>query len=447
MQIKKMIDLKKNPLFGIIIINNNDYRITKIEEEIIEIESSDKLPEIIDCTVSLLNPQYLLYKEFHFTECKVILLKEEEYTNIYSIDLNIRKYNFYTEFMKILSDLYKLSDKDFSCIANTFDIYPQEKETVMHESVDHQIKDWFNFTNSIDNGYHQIMKDVELAFSIFNFKGYNAILSESISDFYKKTLEGNNLEKHPVFSKKLTRIYLGNEFCPRLFPEKELLFRLLNKIISEDYWVSIALPYVREHDVDFFINILEEINNFASKNSKIEIIINDFVIADIISKRYNYLIPVLGRLLNKRKKDPRAKWKINLDKFNNEYEENVLNIDHFEKFLKNLNIERYEFETHLLQNKLPSKNHSLHFPFYQITTGTYCSLYAECVNFYSTSQELVHRCPHYCEEFSQIFPKHIDSIGIGNSIFGYNKSILESSDYLNNSINQGVDRLIYTNII
>lgn len=153
----------------------------------------------------------------------------------------------------------------------------------------------------------------------------------------------------------LNRIYIGNQFCHLLFPDEKELFMMLEKAYKESLGITIAFSYIRE----FMLKPIEElINRLAQwckeKDTCIEIVINDWAMADIIAKQNaelaikkseainemrQYLIPCLGILLNKRKKDPRFPYKKG-DK--SLYSQNNLNADFYRKYLQSeFGIQRY----------------------------------------------------------------------------------------------------------
>ena len=108
----------------------------------------------------------------------------------------------------------------------------------------------------------------------------------------------------------LNRIYIGNQFCHLLFPDEKELFMMLEKAYKESLGITIAFSYIRE----FMLKPIEElINRLAQwckeKDTCIEIVINDWAMADIIAKQNaelaikkseainemrQYLIPCLG---------------------------------------------------------------------------------------------------------------------------------------------------------
>lgn len=92
------------------------------------------------------------------------------------------------------------------------------------------------------------------------------------------------------------------------------------------------------------------------KDTCIEIVINDWAMADIIAKQNvesarPYLIPCLGILLNKRKKDPRFPYKKG-DK--SLYSQNNLNADFYREYLQSeFGIQRYEWESCGYEQEFP----------------------------------------------------------------------------------------------
>ncbi len=162
------------------------------------------------------------------------------------------------------------------------------------------------------------------------------------------------------------RIYIGNQFCHLLFPNEKELFMMLEKAHKESLGITIAFSYVRE----FMLNPVEElINRLAQwcreKDTCIEIVINDWAMADIIAKQNvesarPYLIPCLGILLNKRKKDPRFPYKKG-DK--SLYSQNNLNADFYREYLQSeFGIQRYEWESCGYEQEFPQGKNSLHLP-------------------------------------------------------------------------------------
>lgn len=208
----------------------------------------------------------------------------------------------------------------------------------------------------------------------------------------------------------LNRIYIGNQFCHLLFPDEKELFMMLEKAYKESLGITIAFSYIRE----FMLKPIEElINRLAQwckeKDTCIEIVINDWAMADIIAKQNaelaikkseainemrQYLIPCLGILLNKRKKDPRFPYKKG-DK--SLYSQNNLNADFYRKYLQSeFGIQRYEWESCGYEQEFPQGKNSLHLPYYQTNTSQYCPLYAICTTGNRGIQYLVKECSHYC---------------------------------------------------
>ena len=254
----------------------------------------------------------------------------------------------------------------------------------------------------------------------------------------------------------LNRIYIGNQFCHLLFPDEKELFMMLEKAYKESLGITIAFSYIRE----FMLKPIEElINRLAQwckeKDTCIEIVINDWAMADIIAKQNaelaikkseainemrQYLIPCLGILLNKRKKDPRFPYKKG-DK--SLYSQNNLNADFYRKYLQSeFGIQRYEWESCGYEQEFPQGKNSLHLPYYQTNTSQYCPLYAICTTGNRGIQYLVKECSHYCSIYRLSYPKHLNITGRFNSLFGINKELLNHPEKIKAYANAGIDRLV-----
>lgn len=254
----------------------------------------------------------------------------------------------------------------------------------------------------------------------------------------------------------LNRIYIGNQFCHLLFPDEKELFMMLEKAYKESLGITIAFSYIRE----FMLKPIEElINRLAQwckeKDTCIEIVINDWAMTDIIAKQNaelaikkseainemrQYLIPCLGILLNKRKKDPRFPYKKG-DK--SLYSQNNLNADFYRKYLQSeFGIQRYEWESCGYEQEFPQGKNSLHLPYYQTNTSQYCPLYAICKTGNRGIQYLVKECSHYCSIYRLSYPKHLNITGRFNSLFGIDKELLNHPEKIKAYANAGIDRLV-----
>ena len=98
------------------------------------------------------------------------------------------------------------------------------------------------------------------------------------------------------------------------------------------------------------------------------------------------LVPCMGTLLNKRKKDPRMGYKQGETGY---FRENSLNAEFYRTYLRDtFGIRRYEWESCGYRQEFPEGKNSIHVPFYQTNTSQYCTLYAACKNGERGKQEL-----------------------------------------------------------
>ena len=158
-------------------------------------------------------------------------------------------------------------------------------------------------------------------------------------------------------------------------------------------------------------------------------------------KRTEHLIPCLGTLLNKRKKDPRMSYKMG-DK--TLLEQNNLNAGFYRTYLEeSFGISCYEWESCGYTQEIPQKiqNH-LHVPFYQTNTSSYCTLCAVLEHGERGKQRERQECPAPCLEHSFFYPKHLYMKGKYNSLFALDKHLLDEPEQLKRELGIKWNRLV-----
>ena len=189
--------------------------------------------------------------------------------------------------------------------------------------------------------------------------------------------------------------------------------------------------YIREFMLENTGQLIEKLENWCEENKVIlEIQVNDWAMAEML-KGKSLLVPALGILLNKRRKDPRLHYKTgtmeqigaDADKY---LSENNLNADFYREYLKKeYGIVRYEWESCGYDMTLPPGKNSLHLPFYQTNTSQYCTLYAKCMTGERGKQKLAEECPKFCKDYAFLYPDHLIMIGRYNSLFALDSRIFE----------------------
>lgn len=263
-------------------------------------------------------------------------------------------------------------------------------------------------------------------------------LENPVQDFVRLYEQKNGLPFSELKGKIPDRLYIGNQFCHLLFPREEQLFSLMEKAWDEHVEITLAFSYVRQDLLTNVEKLLGKVDKWCRDHStSVEITVNDWAVASIIKEKYPGLISCLGILLNKRKKDPRMKWKKGDRSL---FEENNLNSDFYREFLEQeLGIDRYEWESCGYAQKIPPEKNSLHVPFYQTNTSQYCPLYAVLVNGQRGKQEYIKECPGYCTDKALIYPTHLKMVGRYNSLFALDEEFLEEPE---KRISESVDRIV-----
>ena len=324
-------------------------------------------------------------------------------------------------------------------LASDMTAYPENGDVVTAGSLWEQKKRWFECENN-DNGAinraelesspESLLEQFEWAVELDTPWLYEEYLAEDFKVFIDNYWKQNQLSGHWLSDIRLQRLYVGNAFCHLLFPKEDQLFLLLEKARKEGVQVTLTFSYIREFMLENVKMLLDRLEGWCEANdSVLEIQVNDWAMAEML-KGKRLLTPILGILLNKRRKDPRLHYKLKTmkqigtasgSKF---LEENSLNADFYREYLeKEYGIVRFEWESCSYDMTLPTGKNSLHLPFYQTNTSQYCTLYAKCTTGERGKQKLVKQCPGFCKDYAFLYPDHLKMVGRHNSLFALDDRI------------------------
>ena len=100
-----------------------------------------------------------------------------------------------------------------------------------------------------------------------------------------------------------TRLYFGTEFCQRLIPTPKELGKAIDHAAAHEMTFTLMTPYVTAEGLASLDPLLDVL---AERLPDAEVVINDWGTLHLLEERSAALSPVLGRLLTKQKRGPRA---------------------------------------------------------------------------------------------------------------------------------------------
>ena len=431
-------------------MDHNDCIIHSIYEDFrIVVECTEDIQEQENMIISCYSFDDSRYLDFQFSVLVVEKIEIHKYSAIYDVTL---KGNF-EECYSCIEKIYSILDRkgtnsiggirEFMKGEKNFCNYQYKKDQEFYDDYRKQRELWYK--QIYDNKeYDIVMKNVEMAYFFNNFNDYAKIIENGCRKTIQDNIEADGIAGKGIFRKGFERVYIGSEFCHNMLPEKEQLKKIMDICIAESYKITIAFPYLMESEIDYEEEKLAVIDNTAKENRMlIEVIINDYGMIELV-KKYQNLVMIWGRLQNKRKKDPRIKYMWSDKNHMDLFKENMLNNDFYIDKLKQIGVTRFEMESFSVDNSHINGKCSIHFPFYQINTSMFCTMYAHCKNNNKLKQSQVYECPRYCENYVYIYPKHLNIIGCGNSVFGFDNKMLVSIEHLKSYIKMGIDRLVFS---
>ena len=285
------------------------------------------------------------------------------------------------------------------------------------------------------------MEFPEFAITLDRSELYEQYGHQQLEDFINYYWKAQYLGNHPLAKIRPDRLYLGNQFCPHLFPEDEVLFELLQKAEHESLHVTIAFTCQRESMLKSTEQLLQKLDQWCETHGNaMEVIVNDWGMARLVNQETLHLAPVLGILLNKYKKDPRMGYKQGNHML---LKENNLGLEEYREYLQTeFGIYRYEWECCGQEQGYPQGHNSLYFPFYQTNTSKYCPLYACCTTGARGRQKEPVNCPQYCRNKVLLYPDHLKMVGRYNSLFALDDTLLRKPEWTEQFIKAGIDRLV-----
>ena len=383
-------------------INNKECTILKISTEDLIVRVLEKIESINTLKIAFYKFKEYKYEEINIKNFAIKGKEKEEFYFTYNIFIEdktyienvkyiFRDYSRYVN-LKVFGEENEFSRKMVN--------YPNEEDYEFYEYYNTQKKEWISNLN-YKNFNMNVLNLIEMAITLDN------------DDLYEKYID-NDKESFKEY-------YFKKNFLD----------------------ITLCFTYIRECYIQKTKDIIKKVYDWCKINNyKIEIVINDWGMLKLLKNKENYFTLSLGTLLNKRKKDPRYIYKNGYEKNKELLSLNSLNSKKFREFLKNNNIERYEYESSGYKISIPEGKHSMHFPFYMTNSSQYCPLYAMCTTMDRGNQKLVKSCPKYCRDYVFLYPKHLKMIGKYNSLFGFDDTLLKDKDILEYYINNNIDRIV-----
>lgn len=318
------------------------------------------------------------------------------------------------------------AEEDDGTLARELTGLPDGGET--SDTLDLQKKAWFGSLP----GY-AAEGEYMLALSVDRPDTYERFLTMPFAEFQRGFFRRSHLDGHPLFAKRAECVYIGNPSCFRLLPGS--MEKLLLRAKAQNLRAVAVLPPVRESrrgDLDALLGTLARHAD--------EVAANDW--GTLLLLRRAGIPTILGQQMNRRRKDPRMPWKLGYARDAELLAENSLNDPLLAQKLRELGVERYEYEACIAPVKVAPGRHRLHLPFFQTNTSHACPLAAACEGSDPGLPRDDRDCAMLCLERALLYPDGMRLVGRYNSLYGVDRGILADGSELNGWLRQGIDRVV-----
>lgn len=312
--------------------------------------------------------------------------------------------------------------------------YPSDLDDIIALDFSSQKALWFATIEKV-----KLPKEAELAIEIDSPHKYSRFLALD----FPKYLEEYWKEAGLIIEGEIRRVYIGNAFCPNLFPEDECLFRLLEKAKEQQLKITLVTPFLKELQKERWVQCMKKVISTAREwKVHLEVEINDYGMLALLENDWEVVTPILGVLLNKRRKDSRMMYKNHVEDYKKWLGETGLHTKEMETFLRKHGIVRYEYEVGSGAVTIAQGRHSIHLPWYQTNTSSYCPLKAKVETGDRGKQYPAIKCDFLCEEMVFLYPNHLKLVEKYNSLFGLSLESLKEKEMLHQYVQQGIDRIV-----
>lgn len=177
--------------------------------------------------------------------------------------------------------------------------------------------------------------------------------------------------------KKFRRVYIGSEFCERLLPTEKALRRVVDSTVERNLYITLATPFLTDAGLSVALSLLRNLEKNPGFN-KLEVVVNDFGLLNLIEKNFPGGGPVLllGRLLAKMKRGPRGTAGIGelTPEAMDHFQRTNADVPRYSDFLRDAGFSRIELDYPLqgLKRDGAVLEASLHYPFVYVAAGRYC---------------------------------------------------------------------------
>ena len=261
----------------------------------------------------------------------------------------------------------------------------------------------------------------------------SSFLSHTFADFLSGYCDRHNLSKE-VLQNSIRGVCLGHAYCSQVFPDLTQLLRQIKRAHQQGLQIMLELPTVRTCEQSRFARLLHCLE--ARGEPIDEISVNDWGMAYYIGTQTAFSCSA-GRLLLRQTKDPReAYMRINETPSQSYYPEFYM------EYLVSRGMRRAAMEASVPYTSPVPIPFSLFLPCFQLATSGDCIL----KNLMETGNRGTHRpqrtCAKYCQSEVLLYPEHMKTIGIGNTLCTLNSHVMTDMSVLSRYMGESCDRLV-----
>src|SRR5574344_270287 len=233
---------------------NFEIRIIEVAKDGFQFRTAEELNNVSSVTLYFYNEMEQLYKKVDILDPRIQKMEKGDFSVTYEVLIDNKNNQLADEYRDAVSNLLdqyyayiKLKmDGDDAKLSNACNGYPSELDKVITTDFALQKRRWFKGASQYDAAELLRRSHIEYALELDNPLMYSNYMENSFIQFVKKYWKEHEASDFWIAKCKISRLYIGNQFCHNLFPDIDSLLKMMSKAKREHVKVTVVFTYLRE---------------------------------------------------------------------------------------------------------------------------------------------------------------------------------------------------------
>lgn len=374
---------------------------------------------------------------FNLADYSMVHRSNEADASIYTVEHYAESYEVFTQDSRFSECVKALTSEYLTYVKSKTSLFPEEishirypeypsdQEEVMCSTWEEQKRYWGDaYLDHTCKVPDSVESNLTLGIQIRYATEIEVFLRTTPDEYLRSKFADYGMPDNPLADAKPGCISFGDACCPLLFPDSRYYAQMIQHCQAHNQKLLFQLAPVSESLLDTMcerIRILDQM--LVDKECTADIEVGDIGMLRFCESLKGFGRVSKGILLCKKKKDTRLKYVSGGSEPMNEGSNEAMNEGSSESKdevgIPPINEGRYDYPKDKDLALLDETEDHVYLPYYQTNTGTFCTLRALTDSGDRSKQTRILTCNQKCGKQRILYPKHLNMVGIGNSLYGF----------------------------